>query len=241
MKKVNISNQKGFTLIELLVVISIIGLLSSVVLASLRSARDKGQVAAGRTFDSHTYQAFAADAYIIYDFDDGTIPITDKSGNGSTMNCSIPPSVFSTSGELIKGNALQFTANNQNCTGSIAQKNFDNSKGAISFWIQPRTAFVTGSSLVAHVRGLWINVDGGKVNLTGVATLSSLASLPLGSWSHVLISWNSGVSKMYINGKSDATGGPIGFNSDTMHLGGWGFDAFEGLLDQFAIYTQSIN
>ncbi len=37
------SNSKGFTLIELLVVISIIGVLSSVVLASLNSARVRGR------------------------------------------------------------------------------------------------------------------------------------------------------------------------------------------------------
>ena len=38
-----IKNEKGFTLIELLVVVAIVGLLSSVVLASLNSARAKGR------------------------------------------------------------------------------------------------------------------------------------------------------------------------------------------------------
>ncbi|MEX0917632.1 MAG: type II secretion system protein [Candidatus Paceibacterota bacterium] len=58
--------QRGFTLIELLVVIAIIGILASVVLASLNSARDKGTDAANKS----NLNNIRAQAELVYD-DDG--------------------------------------------------------------------------------------------------------------------------------------------------------------------------
>lgn len=70
-KKQKRERERGFTLIELLVVISIIGLLSSVVLASLNGARMKARDAK-RLFDLHQIR-LALEQY--YD-DHGTYPNT---------------------------------------------------------------------------------------------------------------------------------------------------------------------
>lgn len=60
--------QRGFTLMELLVVIAIIGILASVVLASLNTARDKGRDAAIKSNLNNT----RAQAEIVYDNSNGS-------------------------------------------------------------------------------------------------------------------------------------------------------------------------
>lgn len=69
------TNTRGFTLIELLVVIAIIGILASVVLASLNSARDKGTNAAYKS----TLNNMRAQAELFYD--------TNGTTNGYTGLC----------------------------------------------------------------------------------------------------------------------------------------------------------
>jgi prepilin-type N-terminal cleavage/methylation domain-containing protein len=73
-KKTKRKYNKGFTLIELLIVIAIIGILASVVLVSLSSARDKARIA---NFKS---QIASMQAAAIIACDGDVAAITDISG-----------------------------------------------------------------------------------------------------------------------------------------------------------------
>ena len=78
--------RRGFTLVELLVVIAIISLLSSIVLASLNTARAKGRDAK-RISDMQEFRKAVA---LYYD-DNGKFPQNANLGAGQSIDVATPP------------------------------------------------------------------------------------------------------------------------------------------------------
>lgn len=252
----SINNKKslrlqGFTLIELLVVISIISLLSSVVLASLNSARNKGRIAAGKQFEANVYHTAADQAVGIWDFDEcsGTTA-ADRSGNGNNGTLVASPT-WSADTPSGTGCSLLFTGSENVSLPNSASLNLGTTF-TIAAWAKMSATVTAWNSIIGGgpsdvALGIhWIEPGSIRMTKVSIADASpSTSVLSVGQWHHVAAVFSGNTVSYYLDGKAVGSFAfAQTFTTSAKMIGGASSGnplyGFKGRIDNLRVYIKDL-
>ncbi len=251
------STKKGFTLIELLVVISIISLLSSVVLSSLNTARNKAKIAAGKQFEANVYHAAGDQAIGMWEFIECSgSAAADTSGNNGTATLVGSPT-WSSDTPNSRGCSLSLNGSSQYVTVPSSTALSATGDLTITIWVKPGSTQVTYADLLSKhgAGGYVIEQSGASTNnfsfgwdSTGSGSWSGVGpvSLVANQWQHLAVVKSGATVNIYINGAVAATGtgssATISTGGLNLVIGNWphGGRAFNGFVGPVRMYAKSL-
>lgn len=253
--------KKGFTLIELLVVISIISLLSSIVLASLNSAREKGRIAAGLKYNTANLRTVPSIGYWKLDETGTPASYLDSSGSGSNgVSPTFRPTPNADVPHAAKVSSQYFDGNDYITIPSSTNLNLTTQGFTYMAWVKP-TSVTGGYKIIASRYVPYIAIStsskfrmllGGRTGGTlSNENVESSVSAQAGRWTHVAGVYDGSSIRIYVDGKLEGTTAtswttienyqvPFLIGAMSNNTGGSITNHFTGNIDDVAVLSKAL-
>jgi hypothetical protein len=187
-----------------------------------------------------------------YSFNEGTgTQVIDKSGNGNTGV--ITGATWTSSGRF--GSALSFNGTSSWVTVTDSAVLDLKQSVTLEAWVYPKSSTGWQAAVIKEQTGglsyaLYGNSDPGTpvgtIHTTNDVNLYGGSGLPLNTWSHLAVTYNGSVLKLYVNGtlvNSQSVSGQMPVSTNVLRIGGdsvWG-EYFNGLIDEVRVYNRALS